>query len=222
MTRAQKAVEKAGQRRLTYTRRKLQLLGIATAGKPGLLFPAVDTEKCRYYCRYLCEDLSERKKVVKSGVDHGIVLPDNLLALEAAGNIASTKLTGIESYQQSKLLKRFLCLWIQRLSNQVVPAIPCDMQVSGDPSGRPEFQMFEKQKERLLANQKLVSSSDLPKFYAFSQAAYGRPGYNLASRSFHTFYTVGVGYEMEFPELWGQQTTEERYLEITERNSGGC
>ena len=73
--------------------------------------------------------------------------------------------------------------------------------------------MFEKQKERLLANQKLVSSSDLPKFYAFSQAAYGRPGYNLASSNFHTFYSVGLGMKWNFLN-YGDNKRQKKILEL--------
>jgi len=54
------------------------------------------------------------------------------------------------------------------------------------------------QKERLQANSKLIGSGDLPRVFAFSQLAYGRPGYNMVSRDFHTFYTVGAGMKWNF------------------------
>jgi hypothetical protein len=58
---------------------------------------------------------------------------------------------------------------------------------------RPEYLLFEKQKEMLQASKGLVTAGDMPKLFAFSQGAYGRPGYNFLSRDFHAFYTVGVG-----------------------------
>jgi outer membrane protein TolC len=70
--------------------------------------------------------------------------------------------------------------------------------VFNEPVNRPEYLLFARQKEAFQANQKLVTASDLPHIFAFSQAAYGRPGYNIVSSDFHSFYSVGLGMKWNF------------------------
>ena len=207
---AQKAIEKAGYE-VDMQQTEAELLGLRQQVSQ-VYFSLLLTRKSADIIQVSLEELTERKKVVKSGVDHGIVLPDNLLALEAQEISLQQKLTEL-NLTMEQMIKTLSVLMDSTLSIQVVPADPVDIEVSGDPSGRPEFQMFEKQKERLLANQKLVSSSDLPKFYAFSQAAYGRPGYNLASSNFHTFYSVGLGMKWNFLN-YGDNKRQKKILEL--------
>ncbi|MBN1926527.1 MAG: TolC family protein [Prolixibacteraceae bacterium] len=58
---------------------------------------------------------------------------------------------------------------------------------------RPEFKYFKLQQQQLLAGVRLLTSSRNPVFFAFGQAGYGKPGMNMLSNEFDTFYIVGVG-----------------------------
>jgi hypothetical protein len=53
----------------------------------------------------------------------------------------------------------------------------------------------------------------LPKFFAFSQLAWGRPGYNMISSDFHTFYTIGAGMKWNFLN-YGDNKRQIKMLEI--------
>jgi hypothetical protein len=78
---------------------------------------------------------------------------------------------------------------------------------------RPEYILFAKQKEMLQASKSLVTAADMPRFFAYSQGAYGRPGYNFLSRDFHAFYSVGVGMKWDFLH-YGDSRRQKKIFEI--------
>jgi len=143
------------------------------------------------------DELKERKIVVQAGVDNGVVLPENLLALEAEELRLLQNLTELKLLQGQLFMTLSILMDTALIENTVI-AEPVEPGGFNDPVIRPEYLLFEKQKEVYQANQKLVSAADLPKLFAFSQAAYGRPGYNIMSSNFHTFYSVGLGMKWNF------------------------
>jgi outer membrane protein TolC len=158
------------------------------------------------------DELQEKKKVVKAGVDNGVVLSENLMALEAEELRLQQKLLELK-LNQEQLVKVLSILMDSALQGNLVIRQPVEPGVVDDNITRPEHILLDKQKEQLLASQKLVSSSDLPKFFAFSQVAYGRPGYNFLSREFHPFYSVGMGMKWNFMN-YGDNRRQKKILDI--------
>ena len=182
--RAQKAVEKANYD-ADVQQIESQLLGIRQQVNQ-IYFSLLITQNNSSILLVSLDELAEKKKVIQSGVDHGAVLPENILALEAEEMKFQQKLTEL-SFTREQLLKALSVLMDSTLNSDQVLAEPDDPQNLNQPVNRPELLLFEKQKELLLASQKLVMASDLPRFFAFSQAAYGRPGYNIMSKIFIPF-----------------------------------
>jgi outer membrane protein TolC len=158
------------------------------------------------------EELQEKKKVVESGVDNGVVLPENMMALEAEELRLEQKILELK-LNQDQLIKVLSILMDSTLTGNLVISEPSEPQVLDENITRPEYVMLDKQKERLQASQKLVSSSDLPKFFAFSQVAYGRPGYNFLSREFHPYYSLGMGMKWNFMN-YGDNRRQHKILDI--------
>ena len=156
-------------------------------------------------------DLSQRREALKAGVTYGVVLPENLLALEAEEISLKQKILEL-SMLREQLIKVIFILMDSTLSGNIVIVEP-DEPVAGGSGMRPEIKMFDSQQARLSANQKLISLSDYPKIFAFSQLAWGRPGYNMISRDFHTFYTVGAGMKWNFLN-YGDTKRQKEILEI--------
>lgn len=155
--------------------------------------------------------LTARKNSVKSGVDNGVILSENLLALEAEEISLQQKLTELRLHK-SRLLTVLSVLTDSSISVSSVIATPVTLQTNH--SGiRPEYLLFDQQKEKLQFHEKLVKSADLPKLFAFSQFAWGRPGYNIVSRDFHTFFTVGAGFKWNFLN-YGDTKRQMRILEL--------
>jgi outer membrane protein TolC len=158
------------------------------------------------------EELQEKKKVVKAGVDNGLVLSENMMALEAEELRLQQKLLELK-LNQDQLLKVLSILMDSTLADNLVIHEPAEPQVLDESITRPEYVLLDKQKEQLQASQKLVSSTDLPKFFAFSQVAYGRPGYNFLSREFHPYYSVGMGMKWNFMN-YGDNRRQKKILDI--------
>lgn len=57
---------------------------------------------------------------------------------------------------------------------------------------RPEFALFQRQKEKIEVLNSAYKAQRLPKITAFGQAGYGSPGLNMFSTGFDPFYVVGV------------------------------
>jgi len=153
--------------------------------------------------------LAVRKNNVKAGVANGVILAENLLALEAEEISLQQKHTEL-SLLKGQLLKVLSILTDSSLSSDLVMDLP-DFPAEDESGLRPEIRLFEEQKVKLDNNIKLVESADLPKVYAFSQLAWGRPGYNFVSRDFHTFYTIGAGLKWNFLN-YGDSKRQKRML----------
>lgn len=157
-------------------------------------------------------ELQERKKVVKAGVDNGVVLPENMLALEAEELRLQQKLLELRSNRE-QLFEVLSILMDTTLRADLVIHAPLAAKGFTASVMRPEHVLIDKQKEQLAAHQKLVTATDMPRFFAFSQVAYGRPGYNFLSREFHPFYAVGMGMKWNFLH-YGDSRRQKKILDI--------
>ncbi len=142
------------------------------------------------------KELATHKAMVKAGVEHGILLKDNLLAMEAEEIALQQKVT--ETDLTNKRLIKVLGILLDTVLNPATALTePYDPVV--DESGRrPELLLFDVQIKTLDAGKNLISSAALPRVFAFMQLAYGRPGYNMLNTDFHTFYSVGAGLKWNF------------------------
>jgi len=194
MVKALKQVEKAGYKSEIY-QTEAELLAIRMQVSQ-VFFSLLLTQNNTETIGSSLNLLEARKNALKAGVSNGVVLPENLLAMEAEEISLRQKLTELR-LQKTQLFRALSILTDSVFPDNSIVAEP-EIPVVDQNGIRPEFLLFDMQKERLQANSKLIGSGDLPRVFAFSQLAYGRPGYNMVSRDFHTFYTVGAGMKWNF------------------------
>ncbi len=85
--------------------------------------------------------------------------------------------------------------------------------IISDTIKRDELVLYEKRENMSNISAELASKSRLPLLYAFGQAGYGKPGLNMLSNEFSTFYLVGA--KMVFTLYdWGKSTKEKKIAEI--------
>lgn len=72
--------------------------------------------------------------------------------------------------------------------------LPEELTVTDLPIKRPELDLFSKQNELLNANSEILQKQRNPKLFGFGQAGYGRPGMNMLSTKFDTYYLIGLGF----------------------------
>lgn len=80
-------------------------------------------------------------------------------------------------------------------------------------SERLEFKSFNNSKDILNANKNLIDAKYMPKFFAFAQAGYAKPGLNMFDPDFAPYYIVGIKASWN-PWSWGSQEREKELLEI--------
>ena len=54
------------------------------------------------------------------------------------------------------------------------------------------MQLYDYQINKLDVSKKLSTARIMPRFYAFGQGGYGRPGFNMLSNDFDWFYIFGA------------------------------
>jgi outer membrane protein TolC len=210
MIRAQKSIEKASSQ-ADLQQVETELLGLKQQVNQTY-FSLLLSRKSAEVMEVSLHDLLERKKVVQSGVDNGAILPENLLAMDAEELRLRQGL--LELNMAGRQLVNVLSILMDTtVAEQAKIILPNEPEILEQKVERPEYLLFESQKDKLQASQKLVTATDMPKLFAFSQGAYGRPGYNIVSQKFHTFYAVGMGLKWNFLN-YGDSRRQKKLLEF--------
>ena len=157
------------------------------------------------------EQLKARINDVKAGVKYGTLLVSSEKSLEAELLKLKQQFTELK-YNRLDLLERLSLLLGRELSSDVSLVRP-EVFIPEVNSKRPEFQLFDLQKERIDFSSKLISKSNRPKIKAFAQGGYGNPGLNMLDNSFKTFYMAGLKLSLNIFD-WNKTKTEKQSLEI--------
>ncbi len=158
------------------------------------------------------ETIDERRKTVDSAVKNGAVLSselDQLLAeliktrqqiLELETNLETVR------YGLSVLTGKTTDIFQKLVINEEITA-------TDKPLMRPEIDVFAKQNELLNANSEILKKQRNPKFFGFGQAGYGKPGLNMYSNKFETYYLVGVGFNWNVLD-WKTTSRQQQVLKL--------
>lgn len=135
--------------------------------------------------------LEERLKTTESGIANGVVE-------QATASVIKAEILNLE--QNRIKLKSGKIAAVQMLSvltgkklNEKSQFIYSGKQVQEAELHRPELQLFASQAGTLEKQKELLQKTRNPKIFGFGQAGYGRPGLNMLSEDFDTWYLVGAG-----------------------------
>ncbi len=136
--------------------------------------------------------LTGKLKSIESGIKNGVLEKSAALSIKAeilnleqneiqldAGNSAAIQMLSILTGQTISKELEFTYNNPDVLANQDL--------------NRPEFQLFANQSGQLKTQMELLDKMRNPKLFGFGQAGYGKPGLNMLSDKFDTYYLVGVG-----------------------------
>jgi len=139
------------------------------------------------------ETLTERRKIMESAVNNGMVLSSELDQLLA--ELINTDQLIIELRRNRVTVLSALSILTGKTSEQMQTLVLTAAPPAPDqPLARPEMLLFTKQNELLDANSTILQKQRNPKFFGFGQAGYGKPGLNMLSNEFNDYYMVGVGF----------------------------
>ncbi|MBU0764244.1 MAG: TolC family protein [Bacteroidetes bacterium] len=137
------------------------------------------------------DELSDRIKILESGVRNGILT-------ESDADILKAELLKLEQQQmeirhnRAGVLK-MLGIMIQReLVDSIVLVLPESGTTLPSELSRPESELFDLQAQKIEAGSTLIARKRYPLLYGFGQFGYGRPGLNMMSDEFAPYYIVGA------------------------------
>lgn len=137
--------------------------------------------------------LQNKLKLVRSGIKNGAMEASSSWEIEAG--ILTLEQNGVQLEAAQSAAKQILSI----LTGQTINATdkfgykPVEIS-SDDAAKRPEKELFALRRTQLENQSRLLQKNRNPKFFGFGRAGYGRPGLNMLSDDFDTYYLVGVGF----------------------------
>jgi len=157
--------------------------------------------------------LDERIKMISSAVNNGVALPNELDQLRAEKLLTDQQETELKSTRQTTLglLEIITGITIPETTIFSKPVIS-NMNLNFELK-RPEITLFTLQKTKLDKNVELIKNSRKPYIYAFGQAGYGRPGFNMLDNNFADYYMVGAGLSWNIFD-WHKSTRDRSTMKL--------
>lgn len=149
------------------------------------------------------EDLSNRAKNMKAGVDNGLVLSSSLDELEA--EILKTDQNIIESKFQLEGLYKTLTIYIGKPvdENTILTETPIGGTAARIEIQRPEMKIFDLQTKLLDARFKQINVNAIPKVTVGAAGNYGRPGPNFINQELRFFGSANLTVRWNISSLYG-------------------
>lgn len=157
-------------------------------------------------------EIGMRKETIHSGIEHGTVLRSDLESLEAEILKLDQQLLEVQQNRRT-----MICV-LEELTDTVLNdsmryKSPKVNYTATDSLTRPELALFDYQSASLKASGELIRTQCYPKLYAFSQAGYGKPGLNMLSDEWDTYYLVGAGFKWNLWD-WKKNKRERQLMEV--------
>ena len=159
------------------------------------------------------EEVQSRLGKVRVGIENGAVLPSNADVLDAELIGMEQTLTDIRHSRAAAIytLGSFIGLELEPTLALKLPEFTDLPEFKT--WQRPEFKLFSLQQKRLEDQQKLMGIKLMPRFFAFGNLGYGRPGLNMLSDSFEPFAMLGVRLNWNFWD-WNITKKNKEVLDI--------
>lgn len=156
--------------------------------------------------------LSKLTKIT-SAVSNGTLLASNEDIIKAEIINIEQAIEEIEITHSSaiKILNEYTQLNIHENTELLLPEIEVD--ITTYINNRPELTLFLMQQKRIETSKRLIGSKILPRFSAFGQAGYGRPGYDMLKNSFDDFYMIGARLSWNVWD-WNHSKKEKEILDL--------
>jgi len=156
------------------------------------------------------EELKTQQKRIATGIENGVLLPMSADILEVEVLKTEQKIIEIRAAKNSGL-QTLNVLTGQNFDENSQLQIPENNNTAQ--GTRPEMLLFEAQKNYFSATSNLVTTQRLPMAFAFGEFGYGKPGLNMLSNTFDTYYTVGVKVTWNIYD-WNNSNREKQLIEV--------
>jgi outer membrane protein TolC len=157
--------------------------------------------------------LESKLKEIQSAVANGVMLSSNADALQAELMKVDQQLieTRTDRTTAFQVLTELTSSSIPDNSRLVLPRVQISSTTFEDK--RPELQLYDIQQLKTGVMKNMVNTRWNPRFYAFGQAGYGRPGLNMLSNDFTPWWIVGAKLTWNIWN-WNLSKNEKKIYEI--------
>ena len=163
----------------------------------------------------LKKDIDLGLKKTNAAIANGVSLKSNADVLQA--ELLKIEQRAIELKATRKGYTDMLSLFMNKTMDEQTPfQMPVFLNSSGAVN-RPELKLFEVQKKGFDAQQKLLSTRNLPKLSLFFQGGYGRPTLNMLNNEFGTYYIGGARFSWNITSFYTYKK-EKQLLLINQYN----
>jgi len=157
--------------------------------------------------------LEAREQALETAVREGAQLPSELKVIQVELLRISQSELEVRANRQALLGALNILCGTRFSASDVFTRPVIDLpEISG--LNRPEFELFELQDATMEAGKQVLSKKRMPVLYAFGQAGYGNPGYNMLSSDWDFYYMVGAGLKWR---IWDWNSTNREKQKIGHR-----
>jgi len=178
----------------------------------NLYFTLLLNEKKKELIQIFINEINNRKSFLESNVKNGTLLPVNIDIIRSEELKLQQQLFDINENIKT-CFNKLSELTGNSYSNNTFITIPDAQYIVSGNDLRPENKLFDLQIEKLNSTQKLINTQLMPKAFLFSQFGYGKPGLNMLSDKFDSYYILGIGVNWNFFD-WNKTKRERQQLII--------
>ncbi|MGE0089223.1 MAG: TolC family protein [Bacteroidales bacterium] len=175
-------------------------------------FAVLILQKNEELFKVMLDNIEQKLVTIESGVKNGVLLPADLYALQAEklklnqtiNQLVNQRIAAIQVL--SELTGLNLDSNVKLLINDYELPERTDFK-------RPEFLLFDYQNNQIDASSSIIAKQNMPVLFAFGQLGYGKPGLNMLSDEFNSYYYLGVGLSWKFWD-WNQNKRQREILQL--------
>lgn len=137
------------------------------------------------------KQIEDKIKVLESGLKNGVINQSTVDQLKAERLKAQQQIVEIEHNKKYSLvmLSSLIGKDLQENTQFIKPEVAADVK---NEIKRPELTFIDMNISKIDAATSLLARKKYPKLFGFGQAGYGRPGLNMLSDKFDSFWIVGL------------------------------
>lgn len=158
------------------------------------------------------EVLNKKIEAAQYANENGMLKRNQLDELKAGELLLEQQLIDLTNIQ-SLILKKISILCGTEIKDENLVMMPRYQFEFSDYNKQPVFRWIDAQEQVLKSKQDLLSASRKPKLMAFSQAGYAKPGLNMFSDNFDTYYLLGVKLKWNIYD-WKTSRKQQTLLQI--------
>ena len=156
-----------------------------------LYFAILVAEKRLEMNRLMKESVAASMSQLESGIRNGVISESELPVLKAEMIRIGQQEISLKSLRQRAIATLSLLMG-KEIGPDARFAVPPVLEGGEGSGSRPELKLFDLQLKMTDARKKLLDAQLMPKFMAFGQAGYGKPGLNFLGDKWDPYVMVGV------------------------------